>query len=131
MFFLFLLTQSTILFMQFASNVVNVSPSEGALCLVRFKFPVRCCLFHKPCVFFIQLSSDIVKVSSTDEALYCLVRLSSCLYFLFVSRAFLEEVWNKTQIENVSIFIIYLMCKQLHVYLKLFCVNTIRHLSRK
>ena len=64
-----------------------------------------------------QLSSDIVKVSSTGEALYCLVRLSSCLCFLFVSQAFLEEVWNKTQIENVSIFIIYLLCKQL--YLKL------------
>ena len=38
--------------------------------------------------------------------------------FCFVSQAFLEEVWKKTQIENVSIFIIYLMCKQL--YWKLF-----------
>ena len=42
--------------------------------------------------FFIQLSSDIVKVSSIDEAFYCLVGLSSCLCFLCVSWAFLEEV---------------------------------------
>ena len=39
-------------------------------------------------------------------------------WWLFFSQAFLEEVWNKTQIENVSIFIMYVMCKLL--YWKLF-----------
>jgi len=30
-------------FMQFSSDIVKVSPSDEAFCLVRFKFPVCCC----------------------------------------------------------------------------------------
>ena len=32
-------------FMQFSSDIVKVSPSDDAFCLVRFKFPVCCCCF--------------------------------------------------------------------------------------
>jgi len=67
--------------MQFSSNIVNFSPSMKpfAWCGLYFQFVVVG-FFHKPFVgYFIQFSSDIVNVSSTDEALYCLVRLFSCL----------------------------------------------------
>ena len=42
------LIQSTILFfMQFSSDIVKNSPSDEALCLVRFKFTVCCFVFFK------------------------------------------------------------------------------------
>jgi len=52
--------------------------------------------------FFIQISSNIVKVCPADEAL-CLVRLSS-----FVLDAFSQAFWRKSGIKHKLKMLVYL-----------------------
>jgi len=107
--------------MQFSSDIVKVSPSDEALGWWSLNFQCVCFFPQVFCGVILFLSNCLLILWTFVSQLKPFIAWWGCpvaCVFLFVSQAFLEEVWNKTQIENVSIFIIYLMCKQL--YWKLF-----------